>query len=549
MRQGSQRRVAGWVMLAVMVLSTVEQLVSAEEPQAGAPATNPQSRGYVLTANFLAVPPRVLKELQLDFRDMQTTEVTATGVPHALQDADGRSVELEYISKICEVVSAKRNQELEQWIANSPECRTLSETSVGFQNGESVEVPCPAELVSSGGGLRVRYSRSFDTVGDGQLKYWITTPRYKLKSEEGTAAEYKRWRMQDARVLKAGEKLLLDLGVLRPQSSQPELVLMLLRLTLAPLKQAAQHDTNGPLVARKPDTRRLVTISYPVPDLVTPLPAQSRIASDLSIASEPEDPRFDPLVQLLERRVSPELWDDPRKSGCTIRAFPQRQSLIVRAEQATHDRIADCLAQLRAEQNQRLVISVRLITAEDVQHWIDSWNASAGAEASGLSQLLESTDLTQGVIVNHAQAALIKDLVRTPGLVNVNQPMISRVFYHRQIAGFDFSDYLKIIAPLECQIQLRPVIQSEGQVLVALSVNPGQAKDPLSHVKTGTIPAGHSLLVDITDPLTGEEPTLLPYQLQRQVADAAGEKRRFMLLVTPSGASQFTPRLITLPSR
>ncbi|QDV21141.1 hypothetical protein Pan153_58230 [Gimesia panareensis] len=549
MRQGGQRRVAWWVMLAVMVSSAVVRLVSAEEPQAGALSTTPQSRGYVLTARFLAVPPVVLKELKLDFRDMQTTEVAATGAACTLQAADGRPAEAEYISKICEVVTAKRERELEQWIANTPECRTLSETSVGFQNGESVEVPCPTELVSSGGNLRIRYSRSFDTVGDGQLKYWLTTPRYKLKLEEGAAAEFKRWRMKDARVLKAGEKLLLDLGVLRPQSSQPELLLVLLQLTLEPLKQAAEHDTDGPLVAHKPDTRRLVTISYPVPDLVTPLSAQSRDANGFSTASEPDAPRFDPLVQLLERRVSPELWDDPRKSGCTIRAYPQRLSLIIRAEQATHDQIANCLIQLRAEQNQRLMISVRLITAEDVQRWIDSWNASADEEASGLAQLLESTDLTQGVIVNREQATLIKDLARKPGLVNVNQPMIRRVFYHRQSAGFDFSRYLKIIAPLECRIQLRPVIQSQGQVLVALSVNPGQAEDPLSHVKTGTIPAGHSLLVDITDQLTGEGPTLLPYQLQRQTPDAAGGQRRFLLLVTPSGASQFTPRFISLPSR
>lgn len=563
MRQRSQRRAAWWLMLAAVVLPAAVRLVPADDPPPGTrlPRTRTESKartsaraetttGYQLTAKFLVVPFALRKQLELDSKSMRTIEVPPQpGAQKISGQADALSAEESFTRRICDVLDEKREQELAQWIGDSPESRMLGESPVEFRNGESVEVPLPAELTASGGGLRVRYSRSTDIDNCGQLKFWITTPRYKVKSAEGAAEEFKRWRMEGARQLKAGEKLLLAIALLHPQSPPSELLLAQIEVkkTEVPLERnnaAADSTAEG-----KPDKRRLVTISYPVSDLVTPVPARSRINRDLSVNAEPVTPRFDPLVHLLESTVSPELWDDPRKSGCTIRAFPQGQSLVIRAEQTTHDRIADRLEQLRAEQNRRLIISVRLITAEDVQRWYDYWNTLDVEGAAELAAQLESTDLAPGVIVNRDQAVLIKDLVRKQGLVSVHQTMISRVFLNRQSAEFDFSEFLKSAAPLKCQIQLRPVIQSQGQVLVALSVNPDRALDPLSHVKSGTIPAEHALLVDVTDQMTGEGPVLLPYQLQRQLPDAAGEGKRYLLLVEPSEVSQFTPRLLTSPSR
>ncbi|HAW31993.1 MAG TPA: hypothetical protein DCY03_28460, partial [Planctomycetaceae bacterium] len=65
-------------------------------------------------------------------------------------------------------------------------------------------------------------------------------------------------------------------------------------------------------------------------------------------------------------------------------------------------------------------------------------------------------------------------------------------------------------------------IHANGDVQVSMSVNPEQAVDPLSNIKAGTIPPEHSLLVDITDQMTGQAARLLPYSLQRQVPDATG---------------------------
>ncbi|MCA9023368.1 MAG: hypothetical protein KDA74_24635, partial [Planctomycetaceae bacterium] len=135
--------------------------------------------------------------------------------------------------------------------------------------------------------------------------------------------------------------------------------------------------------------------------------------------------------------------------------------------------------------------------------------------------------------------------------INIQQPMIAEVrsiFLHRQSAGFDFTEPTRTASGAKCHLQLRPVIHANGDVQVSLSVNPEQAVDPLSNIKGGTIPPEHSLLVDITDQMTGQAARLLPYSLQRQIPDEAGSRKRFLLLVTPSEPRHYTPKAFTPPS-
>ena len=534
----------------------------------------------ILKAKYYSVPVSLLEQLALPMKTMKTVELKPQSVSQDEQKATRKALlspaVVSYLGKSCDVLDQKRAQKFEKLMQSSPGCRVLTETLVEVRNGESLQVPTPPEFASEGGRLRVRYSRSYDVARAGYLKYWITTPRYKLtktaktdntdSDQKATTTEFKSWRFEETQLLKAGEKFLLEVAVLKPQSENPEVVFALLEVGQGTPRQVSQaklqpvsSSTSVNAVVNadlKQETESLKTCTYPVSDLVTPLPRRVNIRRDLSVkpaeAETNPGPRFDPLIQLIEQTVSPELWDEPQSSGCTIRAYPQRQSLIIRARLATHDQIGDFLEQLRKEQNQLLTVGVRFFAVDDLQRWYDRWNASEAETAKELVQQLEKTDLTQGVLVNSAQRDLIREMVYTPGLINIQQPMIAEVrsiFLHRQSARFDFTEPTRTASGAKCHLQIRPIIHANGDVQVSMSVNPEQAVDPLSNIKAGTIPPEHSLLVDITDQMIGQAARLLPYSLQRQIPDEAGSHKRFLLLVTPSEPRHYTPKAFTLPSR
>lgn len=594
------------VLLSAGMLPATAQRLSAEEPEPGQPlrgvgvnsdagvtgtiviqpAESSVSEkkeapaGDVLTAKFFTLPVAQLEKLDLPTRTMKMLELEQQPVSQKAEERTRATVVqpavVSYVEKSCDVLDQKRVQKIEQLIQSSPGRQVLAEPSVDVRNGQSVLIPAPSDLASEGGRLRVRYSRSYDVEHAGYLKFWITTPRYQItktaktngtdSDQKAAAPEFKSWRIEDTQLLKAGEKLLLEVAVLKPQSENPEVVFALLevgkgtprQISQAKLQQVSSSTSVNAVVNAdlKQETESLKTCTYPVSDLVTPLPRRVNIHGDLSVKSAEAEtnpgPRFDPLIQLIEQTVSPELWDESQSSGCTIRVYPQMQSLIIRARQATHDQIGEFLEQLRDEQNQMMTVGVRFFTVDDVQRWYDCWNASETEAAKQLIKQLEKTDLTQGVIVNNAQRDLIRELVYTPGLINIQQPMIAEIrsiFLHRQSAGFDFTEPTRNASGAKCHLQLRPVIHTNGDVQVSMSVNPEQAVDPLSNIKAGTIPPEHSLLVDITDQMTGQAARLLPYSLQRQSSDVAGSRKRFLLLVTPSKPHHFTPKAFTPPSR
>jgi len=80
-------------------------------------------------------------------------------------------------------------------------------------------------------------------------------------------------------------------------------------------------------------------------------------------------------------------------------------------------------------------------------------------------------------------------------------------------------------------------------------INPDQEEDSLSNIKRGTIPKEHSLLVDITEQITGQKPSLLPYKLQGQILSGQEQQNRYLLLVTPSKPDNVTKLRLTPPSR
>ena len=73
---------------------------------------------------------------------------------------------------------------------------------------------------------------------------------------------------------------------------------------------------------------------------------------------------FDPLMELIQRTIEPESWEDLGGTG-RMAPFEANLSLVVYQNQETHEQIQDLLDQLRRLQDLQITIEVRFITLQD----------------------------------------------------------------------------------------------------------------------------------------------------------------------------------------
>jgi general secretion pathway protein D len=74
---------------------------------------------------------------------------------------------------------------------------------------------------------------------------------------------------------------------------------------------------------------------------------------------------FGPLIELIERTVSPQSWSDIGGGNATIEQFETNLSIVVYQTQDAHEQIVDLLEQLRRMQDLQVTIEVRFITLTD----------------------------------------------------------------------------------------------------------------------------------------------------------------------------------------
>jgi len=367
----------------------------------------------------------------------------------------------------------------------------------------------------------------------------------------------KEWHFKDARLLEPGQVLLVEGLELQHEADSQNVLLALFQV------ERVRHDGAGQLllgVGVNSDAgvtgqirlneenfeTQLVTESYPVKDLVVPIPEQFTLPYfDPLESKKQEAPRFEPLIQLIQKNVTPDQWKEPAKTGCTIRVFEQNLYLVIRQTQAGHDQIANLLEKIRAVQNRMLRVGVRFISAGNLQDWYEHWDASQAEEAKVFSDRMRTAKLREGIIINRSEASLIKLAARR--LVPYADRNVGRGHFciHRHTSDLTFPDLMVEGAKRDCHIQLHPVILEQDQVQISMIVNPDEVEDSLSNLKRGTIPQEHTLLVDITEQITGQKHPLLPSELQGQVLAGQDQQNRYLLLVTPSKPDNITKLRIT----
>ncbi len=540
---------------------------------------------YVLRASILSIPESQLSAFSSQrkrikvYREEQLPELSRE-IKEKYQGTENSEI-ISQTSLVCEVLDAARTKEVERLISQAADCQLLSQPEVCFLDGQKVQIQTKqlheAEVqgvttridlpqLITGFDLQLSYSTRKGVKQRGMLECQIEKSEIgglKLLRAKDADAEtlslpllIKR-HFKHARIMEPGKTLLLGGLRLNEQTDDPRTLLMLLKLEKGkPLKEGevilgtgVNSDTGviGTIQLDAPPSKTsLRTMSYPVADLVVPVPRQ--LLGDSANKQAPaERARFEPLIELIQQNVTPDAWE----KGPTIRAFEEKRSLIIRADQATHDQITDLIARIRAVHNRAIEFTARFFFVENLRSWYEVWDKSHSEQEIALVEKLQKTDLRQGIIVNRHQVSTIKRMARKldPNYgMNVGR---SRRFFNHHTGGIHFPEMIVEGKKTECTIQLHPVIQEKDQVQISMIINPEKEKDSLSNIKRGTIPQEHSLLIDVTEQITGRKPALLPAELHGQLISGRARQSRYLLLLTPSKPDDMTKLRLSLtpPSR
>ncbi|KAA0140748.1 M48 family metalloprotease [Gimesia chilikensis] len=523
---------------------------------------------YVLRASILSIPESLLsvyssqrKRIKV-YQEEQLPELSQE-IKAKYQGTENSEI-ISQTSLVCEVLDAARTKEVERLISLSADCQLLSQPEVCFLDGQKVQiqtkqlheaeaqgVAAQIELpkLITGFDLQLSYSTRKGIKQRGMLECQIEKSEIgglKLLRAKDADAEtvslpllIKR-HFKHARIMEPGKTLLLGGLRLNEQTDDPRTLLMLLKLEKGkPLKEGevilgtgVNSDTGviGMIELDAPPSQTSLRImSYPVADLVVPV--SPLLLGDSAKKQAPaERARFEPLIELIQQNVTPDAWE----KGPTIRAYEEKLSLVIRADQATHDQIADLIARIRAVQDRVIAVRLGFITTDYQPADLKKLKTFASPQARELWEKLMSDKLDEGILLTSAQTKFLSHTAHR--VEDVNEKIeVEVTLSNGQSTEFNLSSPILPDAKSQLLIQLRPELVDQQKVRLSFVMNAKNALEALTNSKTATVTPGQSLLIDITDQLREGESTHMFDQLVRQAGLTYQKQgKRCFLLVTPS---------------
>lgn len=531
-----------------------------------------------LKMKFIAVPRSLLEQISSKRKNVKVFQVKQVPATEGAKPGELVSVGAETVSRtslVCEVLDQKCFHEIQQMVQSSSRSQLLSAPQVRFIDGQSVQIETKKRICFkpkiAGGGQRfsminvdvglemnVTYSERKGINQRGMLEYQIAyseidgrTNLKMLRQKAGQEQEVEvplvvDRHFKDASLMRPGQVLFVGGLELQQDTDEPKVLLAMLQLDqVKPGEEShALHgvgvnsdaDVTGYVELNDANAKKnLVTITYPVADLVVPMPRKIFLeeAKPRPAPLMPQ-PRFEPLIELIKQNVTPEAWDDSRKTYSTIRGFPKMLSLVVRHTREGHEKLTELLMKLRAVQNRQVCLQVQLITADDLPAWLETWNKSASPVTQDLWTLLKTNQLDEGIQLSSKQRGLLMQMSERGEHMN-RQHVAKVTTFNGQPAILNLFGLLPPDETPKALVQLRPELLQNQRLRLSFVINPQNALDTISHLKNATIPEGKSLLVDITDQLSRDDSSYLFDQFVRQ-AELSYQKqaKRCFLLVTPS---------------
>lgn len=531
---------------------------------------------FVLTAKFISVPRSLLGKISSERRKVKVYQAEKTAV---IKDAAaGEHPELigpetiSHPSLICEILDEKRVREVQRMIKSSADTQTLSAPQIRFIDGQTVQLETKKrhemEPKFRGAGqsysmnhydvgldLRVTFSTGKGIQNRGMLDYQIISSEYAgLKKQKLNHPEsgqtgviefpvITEWHFKDARLLEPGQVLLVEGLGLQQEADSPSVLLALFQVDRARADERkpvmwgegvnSDAGVTGQLQLDESHFKdALVTLAYPVADLVVPVSRQMILGSNKTPYNE--QPRFEPLIELIKQNVTPEAWGDPRKTGREIRPYPEKLSLVIRAKRATHDQIKGLLTKIRVAQDRQIGLKLDLVTADYLNAELKKIDRFATPLTRGLWEKLKSEELDEGVLLKVPETKLL--LKMSSSVNDMEYKMSAKVtFFNGQSCEFNLLDSLVPDQKSKSLLQLRPELLKDQRIRISYLINARNALDALSHVESATIPPGQTLLVDITDQLSRDRRSFQFDQFVKQ-AELSYQKqpKRCFMLVTPT---------------
>jgi len=550
-----------------------------------------------LNAKFISVPRSLLEQLSSQRKSIKVFQLKQVPVVTEGENSGKLvSVGAETISRstlICEVLDEKRINEVQQLILSSASCQVLSAPRVKFLDGQTVQFETKNRSVfeiqltgagqqisvtntDAGFATHVKYSASKGINQRGMLDYQIAYseidgltkqkfPDRKTGQEiEVEVPSITKRHFKDANLMKPGQVLLVGGLELQQETDEPKVLLVMFQLDqVKPAEES--HVLQGVGVNSDAGVTGLIQLDesnfkntlrteiYPVADLVVPIPRKLVVPGEKpGPVEEPvPQPRFDPLIELIKQNVTPEAWGDEKKADSTIMPYPKMLALVVRQTREGHEKLAELLLKLRAVQDRQICLHLQLLTADDLDAWLETWNKSASPVAHDLETLLKTKQLDEGMLLSSKQMEVLIQMSERGKRVNL-QELVKVTTFNGQPAVLNLFGSPLPDEKSKALIQLRPELLKDQRLRLSFVINAKNALDAISYLKSATIPQGQSMLVDITDQLSREDSSFLFDQFVRQ-AEMSYQKqtKRCFLLVTPAvlNVSEAVEQRATPPSR
>ncbi|MBX3451116.1 MAG: hypothetical protein KF777_16240 [Planctomycetaceae bacterium] len=139
------------------------------------------------------------------------------------------------------------------------------------------------------------------------------------------------------------------------------------------------------VVITSPDRANpLLVMTYPVADLVVPIPDPTKPQSLPTDAGKTLEVNQENLMSLIRSTIDPNSWDHVG-GRCTMKFFSQTLSLVIRQTQGNHDEIAILLGQLRRQLELQIVLQATERTVSN-----DEWQTTAPLDGNESVRLLSA---------------------------------------------------------------------------------------------------------------------------------------------------------------
>lgn len=220
----------------------------------------------------------------------------------------------------------------------------------------------------------------------------------------------------------------------------------------------------------------LLVMTYPVADLVVPIPDPTKPQSLPTDAGKNPEVNQENLMSLIRSTIDPNSWDHVG-GRCNMKFFPPSFSLVIRQTQDNHEEISSLLGQLRRQLDLQIVLQATERTVSN-----DEWETAAPIDGNDAVRLPSSPAANSGIKVT------VFNSQRIP-LVLIKEGDVA--------AATDLK---------RGPIDVLPVVSADRRK-IALMILPASHPSRLEPIPM-TIPDGQTVLIDISATIPPGDPRL-----------------------------------------